>query len=58
MDGNSEAGVLASNSLIALGLNERIRNLLGAVDGGDEGEEGAAGDDEAERAGAGVALFI
>ena len=34
---------------VVVGLDKGVGNLLAAVDGGDEDEEGAAGDDEAER---------
>jgi hypothetical protein len=35
-----------------------VGNLFAAVDGGDEDEEGASGDDEAERSGGFVAFVV
>ena len=44
--------------LVVFGLHEGVLDFFAAVDGGDEDEKGAAGDEEAERAGGGVAFFV
>lgn len=52
-----EGGLLAGKGLLFL-LQEGVGDLLTAVGGGDEDNEGATGDDEAEGAGSFVALVI
>lgn len=39
-------------------MHEGVLDFFAAVDGGDEDEKGAAGDEEAERAGGGIAFFV
>ena len=44
--------------LVVFGLHEGVLDFFAAVDGGDEDEEGATSDEEAERAGGSVAFFV
>lgn len=54
--GSYKASLRPSSGL--LGLRKGIGNLLAAVDGGDDDEQGAAGDDEAEGARGLVSFLI
>lgn len=48
----------ASKLLFVLCLHERVLDLFAAIDRRDEDEQGAAGDEQAERAGRGVSVFV
>jgi ketosteroid isomerase-like protein len=50
--------ILLLDLLIVLGLHKRVLDFFAAVDRGDKDEKSAAGDEETERAGRGVAFFV